>query len=418
MPNQPDPPHVSPSLSPRPSALSHYRILDLTRHGPGPYCAMLLGDLGADVTVVDEATPPETRGRRTAAEETAPDAQRDFATMTGFVRRNARRIALNLKHPDGQQVIQRLIARADVLVEGFRPGVAARLGLDPNELLARHPRLIYCSISGYGQQEPYRNHPGHDINYLALGGLLGTTGPAGGPPSLPGTLIADFAAGGLSTAVAILAALIQRDRTGQGQYVDVSLQEGIAALMAPMLALAAARQRDAQPEPIGPGDTLLTGAAPFYAVYETADCRHVSVGALEPWLYAALCTALELPEWIGRQYDRPAWPAMRAAFAAAFRAHALAHWVARLSDTDACFAPVATLNEVLADTQLAARETFAHLAGDPAQLVVRALPLMSTADQLARFAPADPGANAEAILAHLGYSPAEVAQLRASGGVG
>ncbi|RIK42511.1 MAG: carnitine dehydratase, partial [Chloroflexi bacterium] len=250
--------------------LEGYRVLDLSWQGPGPYCALILAQLGADVIVVDDGSP---RGRAARA----PGAVGAYMERIGrYARRECRRIALDLKHPDGQRVTQQLVARADVLIEGFRPGVAARLGLGAEELTGRYPRLVYCSISGFGQNGPYRAAAGHDINYLALAGLLGLTGASDGAPVVPGTIVADLAAGGLPAAVAILAALLARERSGTGCVIDAAMQEGSVALLAPILALRAAG------EPMRPAGTILTGAAPWYGVYETADGRFVAVGTIEP----------------------------------------------------------------------------------------------------------------------------------------
>lgn len=216
--------------------LAGYHVVDLSRYGPGPFCSMLLGDLGAEVIVVDDGAPRSARGRR----NDPATAQDDLTQPLEYMRRNARRIALDLKHKDGQLVMQRLVSRADVFIESFRPGVAARLGLGHEPLRDQHPRLVYCSISGYGQSGPYRDWQGHDVNYLGLGGLLGLTGQVDGPPSLPGTLVADLAGGGMPAALAILGALLARERTGVGQYIDVSLQEGVVGLLSPMIALALA----------------------------------------------------------------------------------------------------------------------------------------------------------------------------------
>lgn len=392
------------------SPLAGIRVVDLTRYGPGPYCAMLLGDLSAEVVAVDESTPPERRGRRGAIAG-------DLARMLGaleYMRRNTRRIALDLRHPDGQTVIQRLVAGADVLLEGFRPGVAARLGLDPAELRAAHPRLIVCSISGYGQEGPYRDRAGHDINYLALGGLLGLTGPAGGAPLPPGSLVADLAAGGLPAVVAILGALLQRERTGAGQYIDVSVQEGVAALASPMFALLQAGF------PVARGAAHLTGAAPWYGVYLTADGRHLALGAIEPWFWAELCRRLDHPEWAERQMDTAAWPAMRAELARIFLAAPLAVWLERFADSDVCLTTVLEPDEVFHDPQLAARRAFATVAdaaGNPVQHV-RALPVMSGTHADRREPPSPSGADAVAILTDLGFSADDRERLLRSGGVG
>jgi crotonobetainyl-CoA:carnitine CoA-transferase CaiB-like acyl-CoA transferase len=327
-----------------------------------------------------------------------------------YMRRNARRIALDLRHPDGQVVIQRLIGQADVLIESFRPGVAARLSLGYEELGERHQRLIYCSISGYGQSGPYRDRQGHDINYLALGGLLALTGTADGPPSLPGTLVADLAGGGLPATVAILGALLARERTGRGQYIDVSLQEGIVGLLSPMIALQLAGWQ------VGRGSSVLTGAAPWYRVYPTSDGRYVSVGAIEPWLFAELCRQLEHPEWQARQYDQAAWPEMAAEMERIFASQPLPHWRERLEPAGVCVTAISELDDVYGDPQLAERGTFG--SGAIQAVNIRTLPIMSGMQETAARPPAAPGADADAILADLGFGTQERQRLRDNGGVG
>lgn len=385
--------------------LAGYRVLDLTWQGPGPYCALVLAQLGADVIVVDDGS---ARGR-TARDEGS------LATFMGrigsYARRECRRIALDLKHPDGQEVVGCLLERADVVLEGFRPGVAERLGLGPATLTARYPRLVYCSISGFGQDGPYRERAGHDINYLALAGLLGVTGATGGPPALPGTIVADLAAGGLPAAVAVLAALLERERTGHGQVIDVAMQEGVAALLGPLLALRAAG------EPMAPAGTILTGAAPWYAVYPTADDRYLSVGAIEPWLFAHLCTRLGHPEWAELQFDRAQWPRLRADLQTLFASRPLAGWQPLFDDPNTCVAPIATIDEALFDPQLVARGVYAH---GPQQAVhPRVVPRMAgvpSPPQVRAWWP-EPGADAGQILSELGYDPQQQSLMRAGGGV-
>jgi crotonobetainyl-CoA:carnitine CoA-transferase CaiB-like acyl-CoA transferase len=299
--------------------------------------------------------------------------------MLRFMRRGARRLALDLKSERGSEVMTHLLQQADVLVESFRPGVVARLGLDYATLHPAFPRLIYCSISGYGQEGPYRNRAGHDLNYLALGGLLGMTGSAGGPPAIPGTLIADLA-GGQSAALAVMAALLARERSGKGQYIDLSLQESVAGLMAPTLGFP-------PEETAGAAATMLTGAAPWYNVYETADGRYLAVAALEPHFYRRLCEQVGRPEWSEAQFGRAGWPARREEMAAIIRGKTLDGWLALFAETDACVTPVLTLQEVLADPQLATRGTFMRVAQpDGSETVyVRALPpLEGTAELLCR----------------------------------
>jgi len=307
-------------------------------------------------------------------------------------------------------VVQRLVSRADVLIESFRPGVAARLGLDQEQLREQHQRLIYCSISGYGQSGPYRDWQGHDINYLSLGGLLGLTGAPDGPPIVPGTLVADLAGGGLPAAIAILGALLGRERSGEGQFIDVSLQEGVVGLLSPMIALALAGWS------VGRGTSVLSGGAPWYRVYATSDGRYLAVGAIEPWLFAELCRQLEHSEWQDRQYDEAGWPAMAAEMERIFSAHPLQHWRDRLEPAGVCVTGVSELGEVLNDPQLATRGTFGD--GVPQAMNVRTLPVMSGMPRSPASPPSDPGADAEEVLEGLGFSPGERQRLRQSGGVG
>lgn len=384
--------------------LSGYRVVDLTWQGPGPYCALILAQLGAEVVVVDDGS---ARGR---AARDAGSLARFMGRVGSYARRQCRRIALDLKHPEGHEIVHRMISRSDVLLEGFRPGVADRLGLGAAALTATYPRLIYCSISGYGQDGPYREKAGHDINYLALAGLLGLTGTDDGALALPGTIVADLAAGGLPAAVAILAALLDRERGGHGRVIDVSMHEGVAALLAPMLALRAAG------EPMMPGGTILTGAAPWYATYATADGRSLAVGAIEPWLFAHLCARLGHPEWAALQFDRPAWPRLRADLSTIFASRPLAGWQELFDDADACVTPVATIDEALTDPQLAHRDVFA--LGDDAAVHPRVIPRIMGDDvpEVHAWWP-EPGADADDVLAELGYDARQRATLRSSGAI-
>jgi alpha-methylacyl-CoA racemase len=390
-----------------PGALDGVRVLDLTRYGPGPFCAMLLGDLGAEVITVDEAHPGDPRRSRAMLGPGSVLGQR-----SGYMRRNARRIALNLKHAGGLAVARRILAGADVMLESFRPGVAARLGLDPEALIRDHPRLVVCSISGFGQDGPYRDRPGHDLNYLALGGFLDGNRGGGEAPVAPSTVLADLAAGGMQAAVGILAALLARERTGRGQLVDVSLQEGVVALVSPLVAwVAGDRLRDW---------TLLRGEAPWYQVYETSDGRHLAVAAVEPWFYATVCDALGHPEWVELQFDVSTWPAVREAMASIVRSQPLAVWQERLERLDSCVTAIPTIGEVLEDEQLKARGTFVEVeAGAGRQEVqVRPLPRLSETPASIRRGAVAYGHDTEDILAELGYAESERDSLRGAGAVG
>ncbi|MSQ28848.1 MAG: CoA transferase [Dehalococcoidia bacterium] len=271
--------------------LQGYTVLDLTLRAPGPYCTWILGDLGADVLRVEE---PHSRAREDARDP-AEEEQRAAHDVLG---RNKRSIALNLKNGEARDIFHRLCEGADAVVEGFRPGVVQRLGVDYETLRSINPRIIYCSLSGFGQTGPYRSLPGHDINYIALGGALGITGHPGGPPAIPGNLLADFAGGGMQAAIGVLVALLHRERTGEGQQIDVAMSDGVVALMA-----TAFSEYFATGEAPLPGETRLTGAVPYYQSYLTKDGRYLSVGCLEPWFFENLCRLLESADFLPHQHE-------------------------------------------------------------------------------------------------------------------
>src|SRR5213593_2953995 len=312
-----------------PGALSRFRMLDLSRQLPGPFCSMLLADLGMDVLAVYSPTDPMGMG-------------------IPLLGRNKRSLTLNLKVPEGRAIFHRLARDADVVLEGSRPGAAARLGVDYETLGQLNPRLVYCSIPGYGQDGPYRDRVGHDVNYLGFAGVIGLTGPAGGPPVIPGVQIADIGGGTLTATIGILAALWAREETGRGQFVDIAMLDGSVAWQVVHLLRWFADKR----EPAR-GDTLLTGHHPCYAIYETRDGRHVTVGALEPHFWRTLCERLGFPEFVETQFaDGPVRDEMFARIRARFRERTMAEWVAELADLDICFGPVATIGEMMRDPQV------------------------------------------------------------------
>ncbi len=337
-----------PGTQGMPAALEDVRVLDLTWAGPGPFCATLLGDLGADIIKIHE-----------------PDAARrggpmSFAFLDPDVfpgLRNCRTIGLNLKTEEGLGVFRTLAAKADVVMEGFRPGVTERLGIDYAAMKAVNPRLVYASVTGYGQDGPYRNVAGHDINYISIGGLLGITGQQGGVPVIPGVPIADFAAGGMTAALAIVAALRQRERTGEGQYIDVAMADGVAGLMSvwvnPYLAAGITFER---------GNMWLSGQWPWYNVYETKDGKYVSVGALEPWFYANLCRLLGREDLIEHQFaDGQKRDEVFESFRQTFLTRTRDEWMEQLYDKDTCVAPVYSVDELTSDPQLIARGMIAEM---------------------------------------------------------
>jgi alpha-methylacyl-CoA racemase len=370
------------------------RVLEIAAEGPAAFCAMLLADLGAEVLRVDRgASPPARDGR----------PPRD--AVLGRGRRSA---AVNLKLPDGVETVLRLVERADALLEGFRPGVAERLGIGPDACLARNPRLVYGRVTGWGQDGPLAHAAGHDINFIALAGVLGAVGRTGQPPVPPLALAGDFGGGGAFLAAGVLAALLEAQRSGQGQVVDATVVDGAAALMGVFYGLHSAGDWNLQR-----GSNLLDGGAPFYDAYETADGEYVAVGCLEPKFFATLLehlglSAADLPE----QYDRDGWPRLRERLAEVFRTRTRREWCEALEGTDACFAPVLSLDEAPRHPHNVAREAFVELDG-----VVHPAPaprFSRTPTPLVRRAPR-PGEHTVAALTGWGIAPEEVQRLLAAG---
>jgi crotonobetainyl-CoA:carnitine CoA-transferase CaiB-like acyl-CoA transferase len=371
-----------------PPPLAGLRLLDLSRQLPGPFCSTLLADLGMDVLTI-----------------AAPDDP--FGIGIPFLARTKRSMTLNLKSDAGRDIFLRLAAEADVVLEGFRPGVTARLGIDYETLRARNSRLIYCAISGFGQDGPYRDRVGHDVNYLGYAGVLNFIGQSGGPPVIPGVQIADIGGGALMAAMGILAAVIARDGTGRGQLVDVAMLDGALAWNVYHILLAQLGDLPAR------GHEQLTGYHPCYAVYETRDGRHVTIGAYEPHFWANLCRHFGREDFVDRQWaDGPAREEMFAFFRAAFRQKTLAEWRQELGDVEICFGPVNTLEETFADPQVRHRQMIVDVGG----LKAPAPPIkLSETPASVRSAPPRFGEHTESVLATLGFGPEEIAALRTGG---
>jgi crotonobetainyl-CoA:carnitine CoA-transferase CaiB-like acyl-CoA transferase len=376
-----------------PLALGQLKVLDLSRQLPGPFCSMLLADLGADVIVI--AAPNDPMG-----------------VGIPLVSRNKRNMTLNLKEPEGKAIFRKLAADADVVLEGFRPGVTARLGIDYEQLRALNPRVIYCSLSGYGQDGPYRDRVGHDINYLGYAGVLDLVGAAGGPPVIPGVQIADIGGGALMAAIGILAAAIARAETGRGQLVDIAMLDGSFAwnVFHVMLHLVTGQvpQR---------GRTRLTGHHPCYAIYETRDGRYLTIGALEAHFWVTLCRHFGREDFIETQYAEGAKrEEMFAFFRAAFREKTLAQWLAELGDKDVCIGPVNTLDEALVDPQVRHRQMAVDVDTPSGRQTALGNPIkLSDTPATVRTPPPGFGEHTDRILADLGYDAAAIADLRARG---
>lgn len=391
--------------------LEGIRVVDLSRLAPGPFCSMLLGDFGADVILVEE--PAHTGGRQTATEAAADEERAQRAAAYNFFGRNKRSVTINLKLEDGRRVFYDLARTADVVLEGFRPGVVKRLGVDYETLRAINPRLVYCSLSGYGQDGPYAGLVGHDINYISIGGALGMIGWPGTPPAIPMNLVADFAGGGLYAAFAILVALMARERTGQGQYVDMAMSDGVLSLLTFFIS-----QYERSGEVPRGGTHLLNGGAPFYNVYETKDGKWISVGSIEPYFWENLCRALGREDFIPHQHATgEKREEIFAAFREQFKTKTRDEWFRILTETDICAAPVYSLDEALADPHNRHRGMVVEVE-HPTLGAVRqvgvAPKLSATPGRVRRTAPVR-GADTDAVLAELGYGPEQVAQLREAG---
>lgn len=374
--------------------LDGVRIIEVAAIGPAPFGVMLLADLGADVIRVDRTASVDSPGQE--------------VTQQGLSR-GRRSVAVDLKHDDGLEVLLELVDDVDVLIEGFRPGVAERLGFGPDICRQRNPGLVYARMTGWGQDGPWAKRAGHDIDYAAVAGALHPVGPADRPPPPPLNFLADFGGGGAFLAVGVLAALVERATSGEGQVVDAAMVDGTASLTALFHGLLemGAWTTDRQAN-------LLDGAAPFYTTYETADGQYVAVGCLEPQFYAVFLDrlGLEPDEW--PQFDREVWPDQRRRLAEIFASRTREQWMEVFAGTDACVAPVLSLAEAPDHEHLRARATFIDVGGvrQPAP----APRLSRTPGQPGDPAP-DPGADTDEILLALGRDEADIAALRESGAV-
>ena len=376
--------------------LQGIRVVEIAGIGPGPFCAMLLSDLGADVLRID----------RPGGHGVALDPALDL------LNRGRRSAAVDLKHPEGPGVVLRLVESADVLVEGFRPGVAERLGIGPDACRERNPRLVYGRMTGWGQDGPMAAAAGHDIDYIALAGALHAIGRSGEAPVPPLNLVGDFGGGAMFLALGIAAALVERERSGRGQVVDAAMVDGAAVLTTMFHGMRAAGVWATDDR----GGNLLDTGAPFYEVYATADGGYVAVGAIEPQFYAALLDGLGIdPGELAHQLDRSAWPETKERFAAVFRTRTRDEWEAVFTGTDACVAPVLSFAEAPSHPHNAARGTFAEVAGvaQPAPA-----PRFDRTPGSIKGPPPAPGQHTDEALADWGLADDEVARLRAAGALG
>ena len=390
------------------SPLAGVRVLDLTRLLPGSVCTLHLADLGADVVKIEDLAGGDYARSLGVPAEVAAGSVSAFYSI---VNRNKRSLALDLKQLAGRAAFLRLAATADAVVESFRPGVVDRLGVGYGEVSALNPRVVYCAISGYGQDGPYRGRAGHDVNYLGYAGVLDQTGTAGGPPALSNLQIADLLGGSVDAAMAILAALFDAQRTGRGRYVDVAMADG--ALAHNIFPLHMLEMRGS----VAPrGADVLTGGAPCYGVYATRDGRYMAVGALEEKFWLELCDLLKRPDLKVKQFATgPDGESVHSEIAALFAARTQGEWVERFAGADCCVTPVLALEEALANEQFRARRMIVESPSGRRQYA----PPFKLSDhrfEIRRDAPAQ-GEHSEEVLREAGFTSAEIAALSAAGAI-
>jgi alpha-methylacyl-CoA racemase len=325
--------------------LAGVKVLEMDAIGPVPWAAMMLSDMGADVLRIDRSAPPELG--------------MNYGTQFEFTKRGQRSVIADLKQPAAIDAVLHLASRADVLIEGLRPGVMERLGLGPEPCMSANPALVYGRMTGWGQGGPLANSVGHDINYISIAGALHTMGKQDAPPAVPLNLIGDYGGGGMLLVVGVLAALLEARSSGKGQVVDAAMVDGTLALMAPVLGMWRGGGWKDQRE-----SNVLDGGAHFYGTYATSDGKSISVGAIEPRFYAALLKGLGLEgEQLPKQHDRESWPAMRKRFAEIFARQTRDHWCRMFEGTEACVAPVLSLEELAAHPHHQGRRSFVEVDG-------------------------------------------------------
>ena len=376
--------------------LAGVRIVEIAGIGPGPFCAMMLADMGADVIRVDRA------GSVRGGDPEVPPAD--------LINRGRRSIGVDLKSAEGVETVLRLVERCDGLIEGFRPGVAERLGIGPDECLARNPALVYGRMTGWCQDGPYAPTAGHDINYIALAGALESMGRRGEAPVPPLNLVGDFGGGGMYLAFGMVCAILEARGSGQGQVVDAAMVDGAASLMTFFHGFRAMGIWDDDR-----GTNLLDTGAPFYDVYECSDGKYVSIGSIEPQFYAELREKLGLedPRW-DAQMSRSEWPARKEELAAIFRTRTRDEWCELIEGSDVCFAPVLSMAEAPHHPHNIARGTFTEVAGVTQP---RPAPRFSRTDSTIERPPPHAGQHTDEVLADFGFDADETAALRDAGAI-
>ena len=399
-------------------ALEGLKILDLTRFAPGPYCTMILGDLGADIVKVEEVRPPVEASQGPPKEPAANLSPPEFASPDSPfnpLNRNKRSICLNLKSEKAQQIVYKIVRNIDIVIEGFRPGVTSRLGIDYPTLKEINPGLIYCAVTGYGQNGPYRDLPGHDINYIASAGVVSAMSLPGKPPVLPGNFIGDMAAGGMQAAIGILAALAARERTGKGQFVDISMTDGSVSL----LSLYLSRHFETGTLP-GVEDRISCGTAPYFNYYEASDGKYIAIGCLEPRFFANLCSLIECEEMIPYQMDNEKAGEIAAILKQKFLTKTSREWFEILSKANVPVSRVNSFEELADNPQVKHRQMIVDVedpGGNSVQQAGISIKLSETPGSI-RNTGSTPGAETSGILAELGYSHEDIKSLQKEGAIG
>ncbi len=377
--------------------LSGYKIVEFAGIGPAPMCAMLLSDMGAEVLRIDRAE----------------DANLGIPTEAkyGVLNRGRRSVAIDLKKKEGAEVALKLIEKADALIEGFRPKVMERLGLGPDVCLARNPKLVFGRMTGWGQDGPLAHAAGHDINYIALTGALHSIGRKGEAPVPPLNLVGDFGGGGVYLALGVVAGILEAQKSGKGQVIDVAMTDGASSLMAAIYGLrAAGRWSDER------GENILDTGSHYYDVYETSDKKYISIGSIEPKFYADLLRLSGLQhEELPRQQDRQAWPALKERVAKIFKTKTREEWCTIMEGSDVCFAPVLNMQEAPNHPHNRERGTFVEIDGviQPAPA-----PRFARTPSAIQRPPAAPGEHTDEALRDWGLSTTELAQLHSNGAIG
>lgn len=374
----------------QPGALSGIRVLDLSRMLPGPYCSMILADHGAEVIAIEDKKFQED------------------GLFFNDLNRNKSHMSLNLKTPEGLEIFFKLVEKADVVIEGFRPGVVQRLGVDYEAVRRENPRIIYCSISGYGQTGLLHNRVGHDVNYLSTAGVLDLIGEKGGKPVIPGVQIADIAGGSMNAAVGILLALFSREKTGKGQYIDISMTDGVLGLLSLPYYFSMQTGQKQQA-----GDTLLSHRYGCYNTYETADGRFLSIGAVENRFWKKLCEHLNRPTYISLQYDEERKEEIVHDLREIFLLKTLAEWDAELAELEVCFAAVKDMEEILTEPFFRNREMVHSYTGENGEKKYGfGIPVkLSDTPGSIRSLPGKFGQQTRTILEYIGYSVDQIDDL-------